>query len=201
MGSEFDAQVDDLALFFRDDDGTLGKRWVPHSVYADDQLKLDASRLPSGWKDKLVSEQAVGDGVYYIVNLARLLDPGSSPSRIECVPSESLSDYANSAPGTGDLVIVPWDKADDPHLVPRALYRSCPPIEQQGSSDLIYMALNEGVVLANMPKPADLKGFVCYLLSLVALRSGALDQGEQRDKTARALEAIRGSRTPVRSGP
>jgi len=72
-------QVDDLLLFFRDDDGTLAKRLIPHRVYADESRRISLDSLTAGYSGSVISEQGDAEQPYYVANFSRLLAPGSSP--------------------------------------------------------------------------------------------------------------------------
>src|SRR4051794_9603405 len=72
-------QVDDLLLFFRDDDGKLAKRLIPHHVYADESRRISLDSLSPGWRGSVICEQGNEDDPYYVANFARLLAPGTSP--------------------------------------------------------------------------------------------------------------------------
>jgi len=171
-------QVDDLLLFFRDDDGKLAKRLIPHSVYADERRRVDLAALTPGWKGSVISEQGDDEHPYYVANFARLLAPGTSP--FKPVPRTGVSDEAPPAPEpslkpqASDIVVVPHDSPNCGYLVPRDVYKDCFALADEDIPDVVTMAIEEGVVVANLPK-LQLDGFTCYLLSLIGLRSGALD--------------------------
>jgi len=60
------------------------------------------------------------------------------------------------------------------YILPRDVYRDCLALADQDIPDVVTMAIEEGVVVANLPK-LQLDGLTCYLLSLISLRSGALE--------------------------
>lgn len=209
MAPSFDPQVNDLALFFANGK-EIGKRWIPYELYSNDETRIDDAQLPAGWDASIVAEQSGDSGHYYVANLGRLLPPGAlieekradqslrERARAGAIKSRQAAKDNKIVFKNGDLVIVPWtpDGNGKPHLISRETYMEhCPPIEDPGSSDLTYMAANEGVVLANMPRPVDLKGFTCYLLSLLALRSGALGFTDGGDKLDVREKMVARSRT------
>jgi hypothetical protein len=171
----YTGQVDDLLLFFRDDDGTLGKRLVPHRVYADESRRISLDSLTAGWSGSVISEQGDAERPYYVANFSRLLAPGTSPFKPTArrrSPADR-SDAPRVMPQESDIVVIPHDDPGAGYLVSREVYKSCPVLEDQDIPDVVTMAIEEGVVVANLPK-IQLDGFTCYLLSLVSLRSGAL---------------------------
>jgi hypothetical protein len=183
--NSYTPQVDDLLLFFRDDDGTLAKRLVPHHVYADEARRISLDSLAPGFRGSVISEQGEEADPYYVANFARLLAPGSSPFK----PVRSNTPRADAATSTApkvtprpsDIVVVPHDKPDAGYILPRDVYRDCLALADRDIPDVVTMAIEEGVVVANLPK-LQLDGITCYLLSLISLRSGALDAAsEPRD--------------------
>jgi hypothetical protein len=175
-------QVDDLLLFFRDDDGKLAKRLIPHHVYADESRRISLDSLSPGWKGSVISEQGNEDQPYYVANFARLLAPGTSP--FKPVPRRKASADTDVMvaptvkPQPNDIVVVPHDSPNAGYIVPRDVYRDCFALADQDIPDVVTMAIEEGVVVANLPK-LQLDGFTCYLLSLISLRSGALDAADE----------------------
>ena len=171
-------QVDDLLLFFRDDDGKLAKRLIPHDVYADESRRISLDSLSPGWKGSVISEQGDEQDPYYVANFARLLAPGTSP--FKPVPRKPLSHDGSGqsapkmTPQPSDIVVVPHDSPNAGYVLPRDVYRDCFALSDQDIPDVVTMAIEEGVVVANLPK-LQLDGATCYLLSLISLRSGALD--------------------------
>lgn len=177
-------QVDDLLLFFRDDDGTLAKRLIPHHVYADEGRRINLDSLSPGWKGSVISEHGDEKDPYYVANFARLLAPGTSP--FKPVPRHAASSgsdvmVATSVqPRPSDIIVVPHDSPNAGYIVPREIYRDCLALADQDIPDVVTMAIEEGVVVANLPK-VQLDGVTCYLLSLISLRSGALDAVEPNE--------------------
>lgn len=173
-------QVDDLLLFFRDDDGTLAKRLIPHHVYADERRRISLDSLEPGWKGSVISEQGDSEKPYYVANFSRLLTPGTSPFRPR-VRRKATSDERTVAPKiqpqASDIVVVPHEDPSSGYLVPRDVYRASMALTDQDIPDVVTMAIEEGVVIANLPK-LQLDGASCYLLSLISLRSGALEPPE-----------------------
>jgi hypothetical protein len=90
-------------------------------------------------------------------------------------------DAPKITPQASDIVVVPHDDPDSGYLVPREVYKSSTSLSDQDIPDVVTMAIEEGVVLANLPK-LQLDGITCYLLSLISLRSGALEApaGDER---------------------
>jgi hypothetical protein len=180
-----DVRVDDIALFFSDG-GQLAKRWVSHQVYADPAFKIGP--VPSEWQGATFLERpsgAAGSPPFYVANLSTLLDPGT-PAAPAAASRRAPDPKAPLTPQAGDLVIVPWDDPNNAYLVPKARYSDqtvCPPISDTNGADLRFMAITEGVVVANVPK-TDLAGMTCYLLNLLALRSSAPFPGQDKTKEA-----------------
>jgi hypothetical protein len=171
-------QVDDLLLFFRDDDGTLAKRLIPHHVYADEGRRISLDALSPGFRGSVISEQGDEAEPYYVANFARLLAPGTSPFKPVPRRQPSAEVETDAAPKVtpqpSDIVVVPHDNPNAGYILPRDVYRDCLTLADHDIPDAVTMAIEEGVVLANLPK-VQLDGVTCYLLSLISLRSGALD--------------------------
>lgn len=170
-------QVDDLLLFFRDDDGSLAKRLIPRQVYADESRRISLDTLAPGFRSSVISEHGDESEPYYVANFARLLAPGTSPFRPAPRP-EPASDVAREAaphvtPQPRDIVVVPHDQPNAGYILPRDVYKDCFELADRDIPDVVTMAIEEGVVVANLPK-LQLDGYTCYLLSLISLRSGAL---------------------------
>lgn len=172
----YTGQVDDLLLFFRDDDGTLAKRLIPHRVYADESRRISLDSLTPGWSGSVISEQGDAQQPHYVANFSRLLAPGTSPFKPTARrrPTTDRTEAPRVAPQPNDIVVIPHDDPESGYLVSRDVYKSCPVLEDQDIPDVVTMAIEEGVVVANLPK-IQLDGWTCYLLSLVSLRSGALE--------------------------
>jgi hypothetical protein len=182
---QYTPQVDDLLLFFRDDDGSLAKRLIPHHVYADESRRISLDSLTPGWQGSVLSEQGSEEQPYYVANFARLLAPGTSP--FKPVPRRKRSGSARASapkvtPQATDIIVVPHDEPDAGYIVPRDVYRAATVLSDQDIPDVVTMAIEEGVVVANLPK-LQLDGMTCYLLSLISLRSGALDAVESAAST------------------
>jgi len=171
-------QVDDLLLFFRDDDGSLAKRLIPRQVYADASRRISLDSLNPGFRTSVISEQGDEAEPYYVANFARLLAPGTSPFRPaprRVAQVEVSADAApNVTPKPSDIVVVPHDTPNAGYILPRDVYKDCFALADQDIPDVVTMAIEEGVVVANLPK-LQLDGYTCYLLSLISLRSGALE--------------------------
>jgi len=165
-----DRDIDDIALFFAKG-GQTASCLISRRVYTDPANKLPATSVPTYWKQgSLLEEPVAGQAKpYFVVNLARLDDPGVSPLPLPAPPD----DGTRAAPGPEDLVVIPWNDDNNAYVVPKATYEDptkCPPLDPAIDADLIFLGLNEGVVLANVPK-ADLVGATCFVLNLLALRS------------------------------
>jgi hypothetical protein len=171
-------QVDDLLLFFRDDDGSLAKRLIPRQVYADESRRISLDSLDKSFRSSVISEQGDEAQPYYVANFARLLAPGTSPFRPapRRAPQNDVAlDVAPKVtPNPSDIVVVPHDAPNAGYILPRDVYKDCFALADQDIPDVVTMAIEEGVVVANLPK-LQLDGYTCYLLSLISLRSGALD--------------------------
>jgi hypothetical protein len=182
MQQPYTPQVDDLLLFFRDDDGKLAKRLVPHEVYADESRRISLDSLAPGWKGSVISEQGDEQDPYYVANFARLLAPGTSPFKPVARKEPSSASDVMTAPKVtlkpSDIVVVPHDSPNAGYVLPRSVYRDCFALSDQDIPDVVTMAIEEGVVVANLPK-LQLDGATCYLLSLISLRSGALEPSEK----------------------
>jgi len=180
---DFNPTVFDLALYFSTDQGDISPCWVPQSVYTAVPCKLD----PVWTHADLFEPELEGGASFYVANLARLQPPGQSPLSASAKPA--ALPHANSAePGPKDLVIIPYGTPNSAFVVKRAVYtdpKHCPKIEENPKSiDIDIMALNQGVVLANMPKASAPAGWTCYLLSLISLKSGAVPGADVTDKAA-----------------
>ncbi len=182
MQQPYTPQVDDLLLFFRDDDGKLAKRLVPHEVYADESRRISLDSLAPGWKGSVISEQGDEQDPYYVANFSRLLAPGTSPFKPVARKQPSSANDVMTAPKVtlkpSDIVVVPHDSPNAGYVLPRSVYRDCFALSDQDIPDVVTMAIEEGVVVANLPK-LQLDGATCYLLSLISLRSGALEPTEK----------------------
>ena len=173
-------QVDDLLLFFRDDDGTLAKRLVPHRVYADESRRISLDSLTPGWSGSVISEQGDSEQPYYVANFSLLLAPGTSafkPTARRRAPT-ARAEAPRVTPKENDIVVIPHDDPEAGYLVSREVYKECTVLADQDIPDVVNMAIEEGVVVANMPK-IQLDGTFCYLLSLIGLRSGALEAPDE----------------------
>jgi hypothetical protein len=169
-------QVDDLLLFFRDDDGTLAKRLIPHRVYADESRRISLDSLTPGWNSSVISEQGDAEQPYYVANFSRLLAPGTSPFKPTARRRNptARTDAPAVTPKQNDIIVIPHDDPASGYLVSREVYKDCTTLTDQDIPDVVTMAIEEGVVVANLPK-IQLDGMTCYLLSLISLRSGALE--------------------------
>jgi hypothetical protein len=167
--SSFAPTVEDLALYFADDDGKIAACWVKREVY----LRTAIPQKKEWEKATLLEDEDDQAGIFYVLNLSRMIEPGASP-----VPPQFPAPVGGAAPGAKDLVIIPHDSPKTALLVPRAVYtdvNTCPRIARsEDTADLDFLALNQGVVVANLPKYSAPYGWTCFLLSLLSLRSGAL---------------------------
>ena len=189
--------VDDIALFFSQN-GQLAKVWVSHGVYADPANKI---ALDPAWKYAAFTQPPVAGGTapFYVANLSLLLDPGTAPSPVpekEEGAGTASGGATTKVPAAGDLVVVPWDDPNNAYLVPLARYTGCPPISDSDASDLSFMAISEGVVVANLPK-TEITGVTCYLLNLLALKTSAPHPGTTKsDAAAGGIAKQERGRTP-----
>jgi hypothetical protein len=194
-------RVDDLILFFRDFDHarkeeTIVNRLVPHKVYT---AAVRKTRMLDSWKDVVLSEPSVpgqDDEHYYVANLERLpLPDGEPPEDPEPLPHDFWS--GAEKPGvfaSGDLVVVPPDEPQSWFHIPRTtIYEKCRQLPARDVSDIEFMASEEGVVLANIPKVVP-QGCTCILLSLVGLRSGMLKESVLRAAEPKTI-VVRGHDT------
>jgi hypothetical protein len=169
-------QVDDLLLFFRDDDGSLAKRLIPHRVYADESRRISLDSLTPGFHGSVISEQGDSQQPYYVANFSKLLAPGTSPFKPTARRRNpaARADAPRVTPQHSDIIVIPHDDPESGYLVSRDVYKDCTALSDADIPDVVTMAIEEGVVVANLPK-IQLDGVTCYLLSLISLRSGALE--------------------------
>ena len=186
--ADYSPNVNDLALYFANDQGTISSCWISYDVYKATKLQPASD----SWKMADLLESTVpgtDSDVFYVVNLSRLLGPGEPTPVNNILPSpagEAAAAQGASAttaaavpqPVASDLVIIPYDDPDNAYLVPRTVYtdpNTCHPLDDNPSSaKIIVAAMNMGVVLANIPKATPATGWGCYLLSLISLNSGAV---------------------------
>jgi len=163
-------RIDDIALFFSDEGGKKQQCWVSHEVYADPNFFLGP--VDATLQDAVVLVDKAG---VYKTNLANLKPPGEITDGVRSLAAKTTKKSAKKTtkkPVPGDLIVVPFSDPDNAYLVPKSRYTDegqCPPISALNGADLSFMAITEGVVLANLPK-IDLAGMTCYLLNLLALR-------------------------------
>jgi hypothetical protein len=179
--SDMTPRVDDLALFFTNDSGHADAVWITREDYTQEKNRI--APLPSEWKNGVFLESTSSKAaVYYVLNLARLLPPGIAPKpkgteagTAPATRSGSGTPAASPQPGDKDLVVIPSDEPDAAYVVPRSLYQGCLPLDRNSpqASDLVFMVFNQGILLANLPKPTNNNGWTCNLLSLLSLRSAA----------------------------
>ncbi len=164
--------LDDLILFFRGpkigDEETIVNRWIPHSFYTDPQRKV---ALKPGWKEAVFSEPTAASQAkpYYVANLARLVPPDElQPVTKAAAPAKAVD------PQPDDLIVFPPEDPESCFLVKRSEYNDqCQELPDADIPDLEFMAREEGVLLACLPKVTP-EGCTCILLNLVSLRSGML---------------------------
>jgi hypothetical protein len=188
-----DIRIDDLILFFRKlgADGTeaIVNCLISHETYTADQLKVPDDEIQPAWKDAVVSEPNTGDAgkAFFVANLSRLVPPDDLSVKRKRTEVSLPASVAKSPIGEGDLVVFPPENAEACFRVPRSLYENekvCPALSKDDIPDLEFMATQEGVVLANVPKITP-QGCTCILLSLVSLRSGMLGD-KKHDKSVHA---------------
>ncbi|MEI9936869.1 MAG: hypothetical protein WDO69_06575 [Pseudomonadota bacterium] len=180
----FSPDVLSLALYFSDDDGGLSRHWLPSEVYQRETIALNPT-----WNNADLYEEPINGSVAYVANLSRLIGPGEDLLPPGPPPHPSIKGL-----GAKDLVIIPFAKPDTAYLVQRNVYSDpnlCPPIvEDEDTGAIDMMALNQGVILANLPTAQGTgAGWTCYLLSLISLRSGALSGLDVKDK-AKYFQAL-----------
>ena len=176
-----DERIDDIAVFFQENDQAVGA-WLRNDEYTKPEYEVDPSKLPSWFDNAVFGEQPIdesnkAEGAYFVVNLRKLLDPGTSIQGTSG-NEKMLRNVEKSKPSSGALLIIPWNKEHvaKAYLVPQTTYTDpakCQRLGGAGDADMKFMALAEGVILANIPK-ADLAGMTCYILNLCGLRSQAL---------------------------
>ncbi len=202
--NEYDIRVDDLILFFRrvgpDGKEIILNRLIPHETYTADQLKVPEAQVAPAWKDAVVSEPGIKgheDQHYYVANLARLIMPDPPAGKRKQNAVKLPTNAGRSSLASEDLVVFPPEGTDSCFRVPREVYEACPELPANDIPDLEFMASEEGVVLANVPKVTP-QGCSCVLLSLVSLRSGMLgDKKHNKSEHAKRMpEAFHLGRTP-----
>ena len=182
--SDFQPNLEDLALFFSDDRGGVAARWVPKTVY---QTTPWGDPKPE-WKNApIYSEQLGVSGAAFVVNLSTLIGPGDVKPQAGPVARRPASvGGAGSELAKDDLVVIPFSEPNNAYVVRSATYRNsdaCPAIGGPSSSDLSLMALTEGTVLANLHRPTNNTGWTCVLLNLLTLRMGALPDANKDNKS------------------
>jgi hypothetical protein len=198
MSGDFNLETDDLVLFFADkskEGNPVVNRWLPKAVYAAENLQrrdADMDAVAQGWRGALVTETLIGASAWDLANLNRLKTQDSGPAQMPPEISQTVKDAINAVapaqrPGADDLVIVPYAKTDTTAkgcLLTRDVYYNCPALPDDLVADLQYLAVEDGVVLANVPKPEPF-GVSCIVLGLNNLRSSALPGGapDNADKT------------------
>jgi hypothetical protein len=201
MATQFGVQVDDLVLFFQDSSGgitnaqpAIVNKWLPYHIYTSPNLRASLDSVPVGWETIVFMEpKTKTNETYYFANLARLVAPSvpadGKPSRYTTGLPDATK-YSPSQPAAGDLVIVPYDDPQSCYRVPQALYRACPTLDDKDIADIDFMAVQEGVLLANIPK-VELTGISCYLLNLIGLRSATIGAGLNKTQHAREVSRTR----------
>ncbi len=177
---EYDISVDDLILFFRrvgsDGTETIVNRLIPHETYTAKELQVPEAQVDAAWKDAVVSEPGVEgheDQHYYVANLARLIMPDPPAGARNKNAVKLPANAGHSALASEDLVVFPPEGTQSCFRIPREVYEECVELPASDIPDLEFMASEEGVVLANVPKVTP-QGCSCILLNLVSLRSGML---------------------------
>lgn len=164
--------LEDIALFFNQN-GQPRKRWVTKDVY----MARRVETVDPGWLRTVVADGGNANNPYYVANLSKLSPPGVSPE-----PDGKKKKTRTAPPvsgpqdlGQGDLVVIPFATPDVAYVVKQSEYQDptvCKDITEIEGADLTFLAVTEGVVLANIPKE-DITGMSCYLLNLRNLTSGA----------------------------
>jgi hypothetical protein len=171
--AELDLRVDDLVLFYMGDTGVPKTCALTNELLNDPAVSVGVQDL---WQSAVLLDRKLDDGSgnYYVANLSLLLPPNQPGTAL---PSRDV-DPAPPAPGlvrtAGDLVVIPFSPKDPTKaaVIPRSYYSQLPEIDHDMIPDLVYMATDEGVTVANLPK-FDLPGISCGLLNLTSLRSGS----------------------------
>lgn len=203
--NEYSIRVDDLIVFFKDKNDAVVNRLISHQVYTAPELKIPKEKIKDGWKDAVVSEPSLGGGQHYhVANLSKLVMP-DAPVQPQGPPVSLPTGTGAAALAPEDIVVIPPENPNECFLVPRKIYEDetlCPALSEDDIPDLEFMATEEGVVLANIPKITP-QGCSCMLLSMLGLRFEMLG-GESRTKTAYAKHVqgvIRAKRTPRNGNP
>jgi|GEM_PF-2667966 hypothetical protein len=176
----FNAEVDSLAVFFfesasgSNSQANLVAKWVSYETYTTPEFAIPI--IEKYWNQSVVHR---GDGAppYHVVNLSLLLPAGFQPTdstphagKAAKPPEPPVARH----PAPGDLTVIPQPRPGGTlrgpaFSVPYDKLLACPDITGPSASDLKYMVLDEGVVLANIPK-LELVGMSCMVLGLVNLR-------------------------------
>jgi hypothetical protein len=211
--ADYEPTVRDLALYFRDDTNQVRSCWVSEAVYTQTAIPMDpiwqnADLYEPPTEDGEVCyvvnlSRLLGPGKGPVPGPGP--GPGPSPARTKPkvkaqakvkpqarvrakAKGKAATQAASAGAGAKDLVVIPSDAPGAAYVVPRAVYTDplqCPSIGlHPDSADLDFMALNEGVVLANLPKASSPSGWTCYLLSLLSLKSGAVQGLNLEDKAS-----------------
>jgi hypothetical protein len=172
-----DLQVDDLVLFYRGDNGEVTNCHLKHELLTHKDLSQPSKEE---WESAVLSAKRLsGGGSYYVANLALLLppnDPNASGSEEPDVkpPPRNIGTLPTKVqqPSADDVVILPFSSdGNTAVIIPRSYYSKLTPLSRDIIPDMVFMATEEGVTIANLPK-FDLPGISCCLLNLTSLRSG-----------------------------
>jgi hypothetical protein len=133
-------------------------------------------------------------GSFVIADLNELLPPDEAPHAPHRARAKQMSPTKTGNPSViapGDLIISPFQPQSndgskaDWYRIPHDVYANdCPAVAERDIADLQFMADQEGVLVASVPK-LELTGCTCYLLSLVSLRSSAIEEKADKTKQAR----------------
>src|SRR5580698_4012170 len=158
--------LEDIALLFKQD-GEQKKCWITKKLYTTQPVAVDPN-----WLKAVITEEGATNAPFYVANLSKLEPPGVSPTPAQKTPpSPAKTTTGIPAPGQGDLVVIPYATPTSAFLVKQSDYQNpdtCPEITPIEGADLTFLAVTQGVVLANIPKE-DLTGMSCYLLNLLGL--------------------------------
>lgn len=192
---DYSIQVDDLILFFKDKNETIVNRLISHQIYTADALRIPKDKIEPSWKYAVVSEPPLKEDDkkhYHVANLSKLVMPDEAERKLPRKPTTIPPGTGASALGPDDIVVFPPENPDECFRVPREVYEDesiCPSLPERDIPDLEFMATEEGVVLANVPKVTP-QGCSCVLLSLVGLRSEMLgDQARTKTVYAHHLQS------------
>jgi hypothetical protein len=143
---------------------------IPATIFNDDILKITGAQ--PYWSKSVLTCEPVGGDSYYVLNMSLLYpSPQVQPSGEEPDPPLPTPMPPAAQAGANDMIVLPYDENNkpSPRLISRDLYMKCPQLPEEDIPDIVFMAVEEGVVVANLPK-LELTGITCRLLNLTSLR-------------------------------